>query len=101
MNADILQTDIGNIFYSNRALISMTWRWRIDTKLKIGYWHLNNFLLKDVTIGKIIETENTADPVKVWDCFNANIRGIFISQKAYLLKNLQGKQDNLRKQLRA
>lgn len=72
------------------------------------YWGLNTFLLEDAAIDKIIEMEiktffdlnrGTADPIIVWEYFKAYITGIFISQKAYRLKGLQDKQDNLRKQL--
>lgn len=91
MNTEVLQVDIVNILYSDHAFpISMSWRWRTDTK-KIGYWRLNNFLLEDISIGRTIETEirsffeineGTADSIITWDCFKAYIRGIFISQKA-------------------
>lgn len=94
---EVTQANIGNILYSDHALLFVTWQWKISQK-RPGIWSFNNLLLENPEIRQATEMEiknffstdsGTADNITVWECLIAYICGVFISHTAYRLKKQQ------------
>lgn len=82
--------DIGNILYSNHALITAVWQWQVKNKNPFR-WCLNNMLLENLKVAKVIEeeikgyfqtNEGSANEIRVWECFISYMQCILISLMA-------------------
>lgn len=88
---NVSSSTIGNILISDHSPVTILWRQPVPPPGQRN-WRLNTFLLENIGIEEILETEidvffvhneGSASLEVVWEAFKAFIRGVLISPKKY------------------